>query len=211
MIRLFLIFLVLLTGCTKETEEIISVALKPAEIEIVELELPAVIETIEYDQVNTAFSSVFSHQFDHLNVTFSNQLKQERFEISNWTDSGNTFSVSTYGLPFYAGQTYQLNLSVSSSVADTVKVIFDDYTNVIFEKSYRINNQPQTIQLNYTHTGNNISDGVMKLVFTKGNSVTSGEIVIEEMSFQRISGVDYNVKVNQVGYLPESQKDIQPD
>ncbi|MBE6107786.1 MAG: hypothetical protein E7192_04025 [Erysipelotrichaceae bacterium] len=206
MIRLLLIFLMLLSGCTKETEEITSAALKPAEIQIVELDVPAKVETIDYAQVNTSFSSVFSHQFDHLNVSFSNRLKQERFEISEWNNSGHTFSVSTYGIPFYAGQTYQLNLTVSSSIADAVKVVFDDYTNAFYEKTYSIGNQVQTIELKYTHAGSNISDGVMKLVFTKGNSAVSGEIVIEEMSFQHLSSEEHSVKVNQVGYLPESQK-----
>ena len=141
MIRLLLIFLVLLTGCTKEEEEITSAALKPAEIQIVELDVPARIETIDYAQMNAGFSSVFSHQFDHLNVSFSNHLKQEKFEFTDWTNTGHTFSVSTYGLPFYAGQTYQLNLSVSSSIADTVKIVFDDYKPILEKAKPKLNNE----------------------------------------------------------------------
>ena len=83
MIRLLLFFLVLLTGCTKEVEEITSAALKPAEIQIVELDVPARVETIDYAQMNTGFSSVFTHQFDDLNVHFSNQLKQEKADMEN--------------------------------------------------------------------------------------------------------------------------------
>ncbi|MBR5291054.1 MAG: glycoside hydrolase family 9 protein [Erysipelotrichaceae bacterium] len=203
MIRFLLVILFMLTGCASEQS---SASLHPFEIQVDESDLPVMKQIAEYAPLNTQFNSVFTHQFDQLAVSVSNELTREKFEVTDWSSLSQKFSISTYGLPFYAGQTYQVSFSVSSTIADHVQVIFDDYSQPFYQQNFEITDQIQKVQVNYTHQGNNMDDSQMKLIFTKRSEVTSGEILLEDIRFECVSNYPYNIKVNQLGYLPESQK-----
>ncbi len=198
-----LIVCVLLAGCVFVEEEKKSAVLVPYKIEY-EKPLPALNENVDYAQKNSSFVSVFSMDYESVGMSVSQEGKKQLMDIWEWTDNSKTVVYTTYGIPFYEGQSIQLTLDVSSDIADTVSVIFDDYTNVFYQNSFSLSDQSRKIRVDYTHAGGNLDDAMIKVVFSKANQKNTGQVVMSQMKLSLPS--NNSVKVNQLGYLPLSQK-----
>ncbi|MBQ7889496.1 MAG: glycoside hydrolase family 9 protein [Erysipelotrichaceae bacterium] len=203
--RICIILCLILAGCTIQNEENKGAALIPYQIKY-EKPFPVMLENISYSQKNSSFNSVLNTSFDSIEMAISDELKKQVMDIWDWNDVSRQIVFTTYGMPFYEGQSYRMSMDVSSTIADTVTVIFDDYTDVFYEKSFSISEETRKIQIDYTHSGLNLDDCEIKILFSKQNQLLSGQIILEDLSMVRTNGIDYGVKINQVGYLPQSQK-----
>lgn len=199
----FFIICLLIAGCAQVEKK--GASLFPFEITY-ETPVPVLMENGSYEQKNSSFVSAFQWNNNTIEMNVSNNTKQEVIDVSKWDNSSDKMEWMTYGVVLSQGQMYEVVLEISNTIADKVEIIVDDYVNILHQKTFDVSEGLNNICFTFTHSGPSVHDAHLQISFSKHNTKESGQIVIEQLKLDCVSLDESNVKINQLGYLPESQK-----
>lgn len=203
------LLLLMLCGCVVQPnfkEDPMLTPSIPPTVEPTPESTPTVLEVVDFSTPDRSdFQSVWTMKGDSIAYQRNVEGNRHNMKIENWTDSSAEISLSCFGIPLEKGISYTIHFNVSSDVAAFVDIEICDYDGVLCKEIFSIDETSKDITYSFTMNKESFWDGEIALNFTKREDREEGQILIDGLSVSS-SKPRTTVKVNQVGYAPESQK-----
>lgn len=198
-----LILAILLSACSSNPKQElgndpISVVATPTPI-VTEMPVEVVLHDLE-DTQRDEFSSVMQMASDGISYSRGVTDGVHTINITDWVDNTSRVQLSCYGLALNHGQSFEVSFEISSDIADTVTIQVSNYDEVIHEKNFSVSQR--VIHERFIVNDESFYDGKLTIIIGKSSETNSGEIVLSDLKVSSLG----SVKVNQIGYLPESSK-----
>lgn len=203
----FLLCLVLISGCVhvQQPEKQPEID-EPVFVDKSDENDVPVVEIFEKDMISnerTDFNTVWTLKGD--GIGYSREIDKDLHEISilSWEDVSKPLTMSCYGIPLVTGAEIQVSMTVSSDVSTRMEITFSDYEDVLGSKSFSIQQEPTVIEWKFVMNQISFWDGKLSMNFYSNHQ--NGTINVSDIQVTS-KDIKTSVKINQLGYLPESEK-----
>ena len=151
----------------------------------------------------SSFESVWKLSSDGIGYSREITKGNHEISISSWEDGSSPLNMSCYGISLMEGNQYAIEMTISSDICNQLIIDISDYHGVLYSKNFSLSSTPTTIQWSFTMNHESIWDGKIDLKFYAVQK--TGVISVEDLLVDSVMPVS-SVKVNQIGYYPDSEK-----
>lgn len=179
---------------------------EPASKQEEQQDLPVSAALIEYEKRSEQLNSVFDLTSGSIVLEQSQNRDEKTLNISWWDSQEETLTLSTDQLMFLSGESYRIRFYVYSDLAERLVVRWGDESGAFDQSILTVTKDEAYFDLNYTHQKEDTYSGWISMEFHRKEDTNAGLIMMSQFSMTGLSDANHAVKINQVGYLPGSQK-----
>lgn len=208
---LILLLAVLLSACTvlppTETSE---PTMTPEPVATVETQaeeetIPVVLQTMDFPSREDLFSTIFQVGSETVGFYLIEEPDQLTLDVNWWGTAEDIIQVATDHLMFLNDHTYEIKFTVTSDLADSMRISWGDETGTFDTNTVKISSGKEHV-FKIHHQRSDTYTGWISIELMKSKEQTETEIQFSHFRMKDLTGTNYAVRVNQEGYLPASQK-----
>lgn len=169
-------------------------------------EIPVIAQSKEFEQRPTEFQSVFQINNENIVLNQSQDLDKITLDISWWENVEETLTLSTDQLMLLKGDEYRFHFYFYSDMVEAITIRWGDESGTIDQSVVMLNQGEGYFDKSYVHQKEDTYTGWISVEFHRNESNTSGVVLMNEFSLNSVNKQNHSIKVNQLGYLPNSQK-----
>lgn len=206
-----LLLAVVLSACTASPSvEMTDPTMMPestptVEPQIEEETVPVVLLTKDLPSREDMFNTIFQVGSETVGFYLIEEPDLLTLDVNWWGSTEDKIQVATDQLMFLNGHTYEIKFTVTSDLADTMRISWGDESGTFDTSTVKIHSGSEHV-LKVHHQRNDTYTGWISVELMKSKEATETQIQFSHFRMVDLDESNVSVRVNQHGYLPESQK-----